>query len=504
MQPTCRDGKRFIHLDELLSQIVRVFASLVSSPRLWPPPLAPPSRRLGSPPIGTSQPAPAARFTRRPCRKRAPDPEAAATSPRKQHTESNMAMVNDTRGMPVLVSAKPPDGWVVNLENPTRELNPGVYYVYIIGNILALLFLLQRLYTKIILMKLFQWDDACLVGAWIFSLLTQIPAIYEYSLGNWGVHMWELPVLGGLDRFLWLIYMAPIYYSGTQALSKLTILLFYHRISPVASFIHSVNFTIFVCMGYLTGILFALIFANWPLRKSWDPTFPADQGVKLVDLTQVYIATTVLGVITDFMILTLPLPTIFRLQVTKAQKYGLAFIFFIGSITFTTSIVRLILLIPTIGATDVTWVIAQPTMWVSIEANLFIMCGSLPTLRKFAKQVVPKVLGSNWASKFGYSGNSGSASRGTGGNASGHKLSAGKLSVTGGSKGGFDRLEDPRTDPESLRKYGYEMTVNGESDLDHTRHDSGSERAIVPEAHAGPSSGIVQTRTTTVEYGGRV
>ncbi|KAL8404436.1 hypothetical protein RB594_009330 [Gaeumannomyces avenae] len=422
-----------------------------------------------------------------------------------------MAMVNNTRGIPVLVSGIPPEGWVVNLENPTRDLSPAVYYVYIIGNILALLFLLQRLYTKVILMKTFQWDDGCLVGAWIFSLLTQIPAIYEYSLGNWGVHMWELPIVGGLDRFLWLIYMAPIYYTGTQALSKLTILLFYHRLSPVTSFKYSVNFTIFVCMGYLTGILFALIFANWPLRKSWDPLFPPDQGVKLVDLTQVYIATTVMGVITDFMVLILPLPTIFRLQVTTAQKYGLVFIFFIGSITFVTSIIRLILLIPTIGAADVTWVIAQPTMWISIEANLYIMCGSLPTLRKFAKQVGPKVFGSGWASKFGYTGNSGSASRrtgggGGGGNGSGIKLSGGKLSGSGGSKGGFDRLDDSRTDPESLKKYGYEMTVNGDGDLDNTRRDdSGSERAIVPgaAAHAGPSGGIVQTRTTTIEYGGR-
>lgn len=53
----------------------------------------------------------------------------------------------------------PPEGYVVNFENPQRRLTTASYTLFIVENILALLFLAQRLYTKIHLMKQFQIDD---------------------------------------------------------------------------------------------------------------------------------------------------------------------------------------------------------------------------------------------------------------------------------------------------------------------------------------------------------
>ncbi|KAI6370615.1 hypothetical protein MCOR25_004159 [Pyricularia grisea] len=414
-----------------------------------------------------------------------------------------MASINGT-----LVAMAPPEGYVVDLANPQRILTPTAYWVYCIGMFLAFLFLLQRLYTKIFLMKMFNADDYCLVGSWIFSLATQIPEVYEWSQGNLGIHLWELPV-PRFERFLFLIYLAPILYAPCQILAKVSLLIFYHRLSPVRSFKHAVNFTIFVVVVYNTAIMFALIFSCWPVQKNFDLSIPQNVGECNVNLTQVYIATCIMGIITDLMVLVLPLPTVLRLQVSRAQKIGLFFIFSIGSATFVTSIVRLFLLIKTLGQTDATWVFADATMWVGIEANLFIMCGSLPTLRKFAKHVGPAIFGESFAAMFSSRrGGRTGASKGNTGNSYPLKVSTGansRLSMTG--KNGFSRLDESGDAKiSSSGRYGVETSVHT-TDLENGGASSANSSAglglavSTDSGHVRSAPGsIVQTRETIIQY----
>lgn len=65
-----------------------------------------------------------------------------------------MTSVNGT-----LVAVPPPPGYVVDFNNPQRRLESQVYTVIVVENLLALAFLLQRLYTRVHLMKLFQVED---------------------------------------------------------------------------------------------------------------------------------------------------------------------------------------------------------------------------------------------------------------------------------------------------------------------------------------------------------
>lgn len=58
-----------------------------------------------------------------------------------------------------LVAVPPPPGYVVDFKNPERQLQTQVYTVIVVENILALAFLMQRLYTRIHLMRLFQVED---------------------------------------------------------------------------------------------------------------------------------------------------------------------------------------------------------------------------------------------------------------------------------------------------------------------------------------------------------
>lgn len=59
----------------------------------------------------------------------------------------------------VMTILPPPEGYVVDFDNPQRRLTTEAYALFIVENILAFIFLAQRLFTKIRLMKQFQIDD---------------------------------------------------------------------------------------------------------------------------------------------------------------------------------------------------------------------------------------------------------------------------------------------------------------------------------------------------------
>uniref|UniRef100_L7IQL1 Rhodopsin domain-containing protein n=1 Tax=Pyricularia oryzae (strain P131) TaxID=1143193 RepID=L7IQL1_PYRO1 len=68
-----------------------------------------------------------------------------------------------------------------------------------------------------------------------------------------------------------------------------------------------------------------------------------------------------------------------------AQKLGALFILSIASFTVITSVIRLQLLPALLTSTDISWDAGPANVWSILEANLFIICGSMPTLSKFAK-----------------------------------------------------------------------------------------------------------------------
>ncbi|KAJ0122432.1 hypothetical protein J7T55_002945 [Diaporthe amygdali] len=271
----------------------------------------------------------------------------------------------------VLTVIPPPEGYIVNFSHPKRQGVTETYWIVSIGNFLALTFLAQKLYTKIFIDRRFQSDD----GGFVTGVI--------------GVHAWELP-LRGYDYYSVLILVAPVAYAPCNGFAKLTLLLFYRRLSPQTWFMWTVNASITLVIGYTVGIFFSLIFACSPIEKSWNAMITTGSCINRPAL---YITTAVLGIATDVVLLGLPVPMVLRLQMPALQKAGLLLMFAVGSLTLITSIVRLVILLPTLTATDQTWAIAYPCLWICIEANLLIICGSFPTLQRFLRRVSPKLIG---------------------------------------------------------------------------------------------------------------
>ncbi|KPM38554.1 hypothetical protein AK830_g7999 [Neonectria ditissima] len=376
----------------------------------------------------------------------------------------------------VEVSIEPPAGYHVDFDNPQTAATTikNAYWIFGLEFAIATIFLGQRMYTNAVLLRKFLTDDsaqACLLHAYSHNLL--------------GVHAWEMPVDSNTLSSL-LVMSTTLTYIPTTILSKLTLCFFYYRLSPSLWYQYSVYFTGFICSASLIGIWFSVLFACKPISAAWDVRLAGD--AHCINRPPVYITQAAFGCVTDLMLLLLPVPTIIGLQMSTRQKFGLLGMFGIGSITLITSIVRLVLLLPSLSNPDQSWSLAEGCLWVIIEANLLIMCGSLPTLRVFLRNVAPKVLGESNVASLSSEQKSGSRSYG--------------LRTFGGSNyprrnfGTLVELEhDNHYHRESLRP---DSLVKNDVNIQGGRSDESLERNNSGETDS--EDGILQTRTTTVQY----
>ncbi|KAI9154744.1 hypothetical protein HJFPF1_07301 [Paramyrothecium foliicola] len=312
----------------------------------------------------------------------------------------------------------------IDFENPLQQYVLHHYLIFGLLGSLAVVCLTQRLYTKQFLAGGLQIDDVLITLAWskIASFAMQSIQTWSISIGGLGHHAWEMPI----EVFEKHMLVCPkhsdslslqpprkvLMFAATQSsyivapifitcngLSKTSLLTLYLRISPLKVFKIVTWACIAMVVSYTITIAGLLLFGCRPIRSAWDPYVSG----KCVDLPSLYIAIAVANIVSDCVLFVIPIPTIVKLKMPLAQKIGAGIMFGVGSVTVATSIVRMVYLPSLLGSLDIPWVAAPANVWSFVEVNLFIICGSMPTFRKFLKRFATKLMGSYGTSATGKS-----------------------------------------------------------------------------------------------------
>lgn len=123
----------------------------------------------------------------------------------------------------------------------------------------------------------------------------------------------------------------------------------------------SVYIVMAVNIGSNTGIFFSSIFACSPIAAGWDISIT---DAKCINRPALFQSTAALGVVTDVLIILIPIPMVINLHMSRAKKAGLLLMFTIGSATVITSIIRLVLLVTKLGDVDQTWGAGPISVWM--------------------------------------------------------------------------------------------------------------------------------------------
>ncbi|KAJ1325678.1 hypothetical protein MN608_08872 [Microdochium nivale] len=290
----------------------------------------------------------------------------------------------------VQVAIPPPEGYVVNFDHPQRNLAVDAYWHFGIGNAFAFLAIAQRIYVRLWIQKRVFLEDAFLGAAYIISVISQSLAIRDVARGVFGTHSWEMPI-GKFFLLAIALYLLPILFTALHCCAKMSLLLVYNRLTPELWFRYPVWITMVVVVVYTLILLFMFIFPCQPVAAAWDLTIT---GAVCLDRHAIYMASSIMGAVTDLMVLAVPMPLLWNLQRPRRQKIGLAAIFGMGILTAFTAFMRLKWTIGSLGVVDLSWSASEVMLWFFAESNLSVIISSLLTAKIFISSVAPSLLGS--------------------------------------------------------------------------------------------------------------
>lgn len=123
-------------------------------------------------------------------------------------------------------------------------------------------------------------------------------------------------------------YAVEELYCAAVVFPKLSILAFYIRIFTMKPY----RLAVYVISGILiangiAGLITSLTSCR-PFAARWDVTIP---GAHCIDTLEYWRWISLANMATDVVMLGLPHPVIWRLQISKTQKYGLVLVFLTGS-----------------------------------------------------------------------------------------------------------------------------------------------------------------------------
>jgi hypothetical protein len=114
----------------------------------------------------------------------------------------------------------------------------------------------------------------------------------------------------------------------------------------------------------------------------------------------VYISGSTPNVITDVMILLLPLPYVWGLHAPLGQRLILVGMFMLGCFVSIVSIVRLTILVGIpLGSSDVTYNTKEVIVWSIVEINIGLVCACLPSMKPALKLLHLDRLLMTWSSR---------------------------------------------------------------------------------------------------------
>ncbi|KAH9906431.1 hypothetical protein F4778DRAFT_648835 [Xylariomycetidae sp. FL2044] len=189
-------------------------------------------------------------------------------------------------------------------------------------------------------------------------------------------------------------FLCQITYKTSINITKMSILLLYLRIFGAIRWFRWTTSILLACIAsYCIAIALVTIFQCTPISAAYDHLV---QG-KCINNARFWFANAAFSIITDVIILVLPMPLVYKLQVTRVQKVALTMVFALGIFVVITACLRTSTLDIQATSPDRLYDVSS-TMWTIIEMNVAIVCACLPQIRPLIAKLFPKLLPAHYHS----------------------------------------------------------------------------------------------------------
>ncbi|KAK2007294.1 hypothetical protein LZ32DRAFT_568629 [Colletotrichum eremochloae] len=250
-----------------------------------------------------------------------------------------------------------------------------VYTVHIVFFVLSILSVVARLAAARHSGRKIGSDDwlAVISLVFIIGVFTGTMLWLRWGLGRHAIVAEEEDPMN-ITRFFQTIYANEILYPMGLASARMSLVVLYNRI-----------FGLFKARFYLWGLMAFIgmwavyatlptIFACSPVQNFWTT------HKNCIDVSSLYISIAVGSIVTDFVLIIIPIPYAMRLTMSPMKKFLLLSSFVFGGFNCFITIIRLIK-VASFRFDDPTWGTVDLMIWTGLEAYCAVICCCLPTLR---------------------------------------------------------------------------------------------------------------------------
>ncbi|KAL8951739.1 MAG: hypothetical protein Q9222_002318 [Ikaeria aurantiellina] len=217
-------------------------------------------------------------------------------------------------------------------------------------------------------------DDVLIVIALVLTYGLNVNLIIAVHYG-FGRHQLMLS-LDYISKFLLNDWCVQIIFATAISVTRLSLLVFYHRLFPVKRFTIVATITGCVMVAWWIAFIFAIIFSCIPVASYWNKAIVGhclDEHTLSWGVTGTELAT-------NMIMLILPIPWLWHLHLEWTKKLALIGIFMLGCFVCISCVVRFPLL-ATLVQTDASWTLVPAGVWIIVECNIGIASVCLPLMR---------------------------------------------------------------------------------------------------------------------------
>ncbi|OBS24817.1 hypothetical protein FPOA_05354 [Fusarium poae] len=272
----------------------------------------------------------------------------------------------------------PPEGIDLSANNEAK--NTGVVLMLLI---ISAVFLAGRIALRTKQTYGLSADDYAMIVSFLFVFAVAVMVVVAGHDGV-GQHVWALTITQ-LSEVVKLSYVYSFLFASAVFTTKVSILLFYKRIFNRGSLSFRIAFwfgTLLV-ISYPIIFIFTMSFCCTPISHYWTQ-FTGSQG-SCIDVGQFFVALAIINLITNVIVLLIPVPEVLKLQMSREKKAGVFGILALGGLVCIASAVRIHYLSVFSREIDTTWHMGPVAIWSSFEPSIGIVSACLPSFKSLLR-----------------------------------------------------------------------------------------------------------------------
>ncbi|KGO67163.1 hypothetical protein PITC_020690 [Penicillium italicum] len=267
-----------------------------------------------------------------------------------------------------------------DFEHPNQKLRRSMIIALVFAYTLSTLSVALRILARKAAGSSLFVDDYLIIVALFFKYACS-SGVVVLLFNGMGSHITMIPAKN-LVVYFQIGFANAFIYTGCIAFIKFSILALYKRLFAIRYMTIAVNIMFGFVSLWVVGVYVAGALLCIPTKKFWDQSV---EGACL-DPAKFYYGSQIPNILTDIVLLIMPMRVVWTLPVSNSQKALLSGVFLVGGLTLIFSCFRLQAMIRLVDlGPDITYNQVPVIVWTCIEAAVGITAACLPNLRPLFK-----------------------------------------------------------------------------------------------------------------------